>query len=1123
MAHNVGEWLQQLGLGKYAEAFAENDVEFEVLSELRDDDLSQLGLSLGHRRKFLKAAAELTAGAQPEAPTDVAEASPASPKRAEAERRQLTVMFCDLVGSTELSARLDPEDMREVIRAYQNTVAREIVRFDGHVAKFMGDGVLSYFGWPRAHEDDAERAVRASLAAADAVSRLTKPTGDFLAARIGIATGLVVVGDLTGEGAAQEEAVIGETPNLAARLQGIAEPNAVVISPSTRQLLGDVFEIADLGQHALKGIGQPVRPLRVIGERATESRFEASHVAGLTPFSGREQEVALLLDRWQLAKGGEGQMVLLSGEPGIGKSRIAHMLRERIAGEPHTRLRYQCLPYYTNSALHPIIAQLEFAAGFAPNDTPERKLEKLEAMLARQAESVEEIAPLFAPLLSLPTDDRYPPLNFTPQRQKEKTLEAWVDQLAGLAARKPVLIIFEDAHWIDPTTQELMDLTVDRIQDLRVLAIVTFRPEFAPPWTGHSHATALALNRLGRQHCVAMVGELTGGKTLPDVIFDQIVAKTDGVPLFVEELTKTVLEAGFLKEAGDRYELDGPLPPLAIPSTLRDSLTARLDRLAPVKEIAQIGAVIGREFSHDLLAMVVPLSEGRLSDALDMLIEAELIFRRGTPPEATYTFKHALVQDAAYGGLLRSRRQEFHARISKVLVERYPETCNHTPEIVARHFSEAGLFEDAITFWQAAGRKASERSAFKEVVGHLSTALKLLVRLPRDPRHLEQELVLQTSLGPALIATRGFAAAEVGHTYARAHELCKEIGQRPELFPVLWGSWVIHTVRAELNEANELGEQLLELARVTEEEDLILQSHHALETSLFWCGRFAEALEHMRLGLAIYELERHGSHAAVYGGHDPAVCCLAFQSMAMWICGYFDQAERSGENAILLARQLQQPASLAHAQQISCRLGVFRRDAEAVAPKAEALVEFTTMHGFRHPLALAQVTQGWAMAKQGQVEAGIARVQQGMDAHDRAGAKLDRSSIYAMLAELFNDFGQICQAKQHLEAAFVHILECDERYLEAELWRLRGQLVRAQNGSAAKEVEACFRRAIAIAQEQGARAWELRAATSLARLLTEQGERHKAHDLLAPIYGWFTEGFDTPDLNDAKVLLDDLA
>jgi class 3 adenylate cyclase len=705
---DIRDWLRDLALGRYADSFEANAIDSEVLLELTEADLEKLGVVLGHRKKLLKAIAALREPDKEIAGPGEADASRA-PRR-EAERRQLTVLFCDLVGSTELAARLDPEDMGQVIRAYQDTCAEGIARWGGHIAKYMGDGVLAYFGWPQAHEDDAERAVRAGLELTDGIAKLDTSAGKTLAARTGIATGLVMVGELIGEGAAREEAVVGETPNVAARLQTLAAPSSVVISLATRRLLGGLFDLEDLGRNRLKGFAEPLPAWRVKGEGLAEGRFEARQTAGLTPLVGRDEEIALLLRRWQQVKDGEGHVVLLSGEPGIGKSRLVREVRARLEGDPHISPLYQCSPHHTTSPLHPLIEQLERAAGFAAGDRPEAKFDKLAALVARGTDRLDQAVPLIAALLGVPKDDRYPSPDLTPQRQKQLTLAALVEQLEGLAAAQPVLLTYEDMHWSDPTTQELLGLTIERLQHLPALLLITFRPEFSPPWPTQPHVSALALSRLGRREGAALVERVVRDKALPAEVAAQIVAKTDGVPLFVEELTKTVLESDLLTDAGDHYELTGSLPPLAIPTTLHDSLMARLDRLPTAKEIAQIGAVIGREFSHELLAAVADQPEDQLRGALGQLLRSELLFRQGTLPDATYAFKHALVQDAAYQSLLKAKRQHLHARIARSLEERPSSAIQIAPEVLAYHYMQAGLFELAIPYWLRAGGSAPRRS-----------------------------------------------------------------------------------------------------------------------------------------------------------------------------------------------------------------------------------------------------------------------------------------------------------------------------------------------------------------------------------------------------------------------------
>ncbi len=788
---DVVAWLRGLGLEQYAPAFRDNDVDGEVLPELTADDLISIGVtSVGHRRKLLAAIAAL--GAEPPAAPLLNPPPLAGEERvgAEAERRQLTVMFCDLVGSTALSARLDPEDLREVIGAYHRCCADFIGEAGGFVAKYMGDGVLAYFGYPLAHEHDAEHAAQAGLALVEAVRQLTTaPTGQArglkahgvpLQVRVGIATGLVVVGDLIGAGAAQEQAVVGETPNLAARLQALAEPGAVVIADSTRRLLGNLFELQDLGARDLKGIAGPARAWAALRARSVGSRFDALHPTGLTALVGRDEESELLLRRWSRAKTGEGQVVLLSGEAGIGKSRLTAELLERLAAEPHTRLRYFCSPQRMDSAFHPIIGQIERAAGLAYDDKPQAKLDKLDAVLAHTSTSPEDAA-LFAEMLSLPNDGRYPALDLTPEQRRQRTLEALMSQLAGLARREPVLMIFEDVHWIDPTSLEVLGRIVDRIKTLPALLIVTFRPEFNAPWVGQPDVTSLTLNRLGEREAAAIVAGLVGNKALPADVLAEIVERTDGIPLFVEEMTKAVLEA---KSEGTarRTVAAVPSPVLAVPASLHASLMARLDRLGPAREVAQIGSAIGREFSHALLASVARKPAAELGSALDRLLQAGLLFRQGFPPQASYLFKHALVQDAAYGTLLREPRRALHARIAESLETEFAETAESRPEILAHHCTEAGLIEKAAGLWGKAGERSQARSALVEAAAQFAHALDQLATLPGTPALRREQIKLQVALITPLMHVKGHAATETKAAEEQARLLIEQaeaLGEPP--------------------------------------------------------------------------------------------------------------------------------------------------------------------------------------------------------------------------------------------------------------------------------------------------------------------------------------------------------
>jgi len=784
----IADWLNTLGLGQYAQRFAENDIDPSVLRDLTDHDLEKIGVSLGHRRKILRAIAELD-GAGPR---------PAPAPRTEAEKRLLTVMFADLVGSTALSARLDPEDLRDIIGRYHRCCADQIEKSGGFVARYMGDGVLAYFGYPGADEDDAERAICAGLALVAAVAGLDAGPEARLRVRVGIATGLVIVGDLIGKGASQEHEVVGETPNLASRLQALAKPDTVVIDDGTRRLVGGLFEYLALGTVSITGFSDPVPVWRVIGASAVDSRFEALRIAR-TPLLGRDEEIELLMRRWQQIKRGDGAVVLISGEPGIGKSRLAETALERLSDDPHNRLRRFCSPHHQDSALFPTISQLERAAGFRRDDTDQQRLEKLEALLAEANADLSEAVPLIADLLSVPVGNRYPPLSLTPQKRKEKTLGVLLAQLEGLAARRPLLMVFEDVHWIDPTSLDLLDRIVDRVATLRVLLIITFRPEFAPAWIGRSHVTLISLSRLPRRQRAEMIMRVTGGKALPCEIAERIIDRTDGVPLFIEELTKMVIESGMLTDAGDRFDARGPVPPLAIPASLHASLLARLDRLAPVREMAQIAAALGRSFSHELISAVAAMPQQEVDAALAQLVRAELVFQRGSPPDAEYAFKHALVQDAAYSTMLRSRRQQIHGRIAATLESQFPEVVAAQPQLMAHHCAEAGFTEKAVCYRLKAGQRAVARSAMTEAVAQLQRGLELLSSMPEASRPLQHELDMQIALGRALMAANGYSAPVVADTLVRARALAERIDRPDRLVPLLYSQWGFHMVRPSTN------------------------------------------------------------------------------------------------------------------------------------------------------------------------------------------------------------------------------------------------------------------------------------------------------------------------------------
>ncbi len=1004
---------------------------------------------------------------------------PTASSTPDAERRQLTVMFCDLVDSTRFSSQLDPEDWRDMVRAYQRTCSEIIQRYEGHVAQLLGDGLLVYFGYPQAHEDDAHRAVRTGLGILAAIEDLNKELKREkalqLAMRLGIHTGLVVVGEM-GSAGRLEQLALGETPNVAARIQGLAAPNTLVVSSATYRLIQGYFECQDLGAQTLRGVAEPVHLYRVLQESGARGRLDVAAPRGLTPLVGREQEVGLLLERWAQVKDGHGQVVLLTGEGGIGKSRLVQVLKDAVANEPHTQWECRSAEYAQNTALFPLTDLFQRILRFEAHETPDEKLGKLEHVLSQYRLPLEESVPLFAPVLSVPMpENHYPPLNLSPQRQRQKRLETIVAVLLELAERQPVLFIVEDLHWTDPSTLELLNLLIDQTPTASILTVLTCRPTFQPSWSHRSYLTEVTVNRLSQHFTERMTVQVVGGKRLPAEVLQQIIEKTDGVPLFVEELTKAILELGYLKETHAHDELTGTLPALAIPATLQDSLMARLDRLVTAKGVAQMGATIGRQFVYALLQAVSQLDEVTLQRELGRLVEAEIVYHRGIPPQATYTFKHALIQDAAYQSLLKSTRQQYHQRIAEVLEAQFPETAEGQPELLAHHFTEAGLTEKAVGYWQKAGQSAVQRSAHVEAISHMRTGLELLQTLPETPQHLQRELDMHIALGASLIATKGPAAPEVAQTYLHAQHLCAHLDDPRQLFPALRGLWNYSLIRGELQTAQALGEQLLSLAQHAHNPVMLVAARSALGSTLLYLGAVATAHLHFTQGMALYAPQQHHAYAFL-STYDTGVVCHSSAAWTFWLRGYPDQGWVRSREAVTLAQQSGHPISLSFALSFAAVFHQFRREVCCTQERAAAAISLSKEQGFAQWMAIGAIVHGWARVQQGHVNEGIAQLSDGLRAFQATGAAIARPYYLACLAEAY------------------------------------GTMEQPETGHA-----------LEIARTQQAKSFELRAATSLACLWQQQGKRQEAHDLLAPVYNWFTEGFDTADLKDAKMLLDELA
>ena len=1066
-------------------------------------------------------------------PTATAQAPPVAQRLQDsasehAERRQLTVLFCDLVGSTEMSSELDPEDLRMVIGAYYRCVAETIAQFDGFVARFLGDGALVYFGYPHGHEDNAARAVRAALALVANVGKLTT-LDKRLSVRIGVATGLVVVGELVNTGVAREQTALGETPNLAARLQALAEPNAIVIADGTRRLAGDRFTYRDLGNVAIKGFGVPAQVWQVTGTaRGSESfavlrpgmpRRETAAGIGPAPLVGREQERGLLHDCWEQVTEGQGRVVLLMGDPGIGKSRLVRTLIADIESEPHAFLELHCSEYHANSPLYPVVSLLWNVLAWRRGDSDETRLEKLATFCTRFQVSPAEGLPLLVSLLSLPPSKRFPLPPMSPERQKQRTLQTLLRAVIALGAEQPVLAVVEDLHWIDPTTMEFLKLLVDQVPTVRLFVLLTARFPFRPPWPPNSHVTPIVLTRLTRRQAGEVVARVAGINALPPDVVSQIVAKTDGVPLYVEELTKVALESGLVRAPGDRPALADSPPWLAIPTTLQDSLTARLDRLGSAKVVAQLGATLGREFSYALLKSVSNMDEPLLQLELARLAETEFLYQRGMPPDATYVFKHALIQEAAYHSLLKSARHQYHRHIAEVMVRDFPGEAEAQPEYVAMHFGEGGEAAGAVQWWQRAGRRAFSRAAYAEAAAHFNKGLDLLASMPESAERDQRELALEVELGYALIPVRGWAASDTARAFTRAGELSRQIADTPVHFRALWGLGAFHFVRGDQREARQVAEQCLVVAGKTNDIDAIMEAHYLSGITSCVMGDFAAGQRDLEECIRIYGTGMREAHRVLYG-QDVKASALGWLAMARWVCGRPDEALDCANESLELVRDATQPFLLARGLAGVGFVHVFRGEPQGTDSPLQAAIALCAEQGFTYFHAVVSAFHGANLAHMGRTQEGISMMQANVLALRTVGSELLFTLILANLASAHLAVAQIDEGLCAVDDGLKCVEQNGERWAEAELFRIRGQLLLERGIEEANRAETCFRQALDIARRQQAKSFELRAATNLAQLWRQQGKAGDARALLAEALAAWPEAMQTADLIAVRKLQD---
>ncbi|MGA7250847.1 MAG: adenylate/guanylate cyclase domain-containing protein [Pseudolabrys sp.] len=1109
---DIAEWLGRQGLGQYAQTFAENHIDYSVLPDLTEDDLEKLGISLGHRKKLLRAIDAVWGTRQARDTTKVARtgAEATSPaQHREAEFRQITVMFCDLVGSTQLSEKLDPEDLQKIIDSYRRECSTAIRRYGGEVARYLGDGVLAFFGWPYAHEDDAPRAVHAALEIVSVVTKISESV--TLACRVGVCSGPVVVGEIRNSTASWSMDAVGETPNIAARLQTLAEPDTVLISESTRRLVSATFDLQSLGPQALKGITEPVRAYRVLAAKSAGSRFEAAHAGTLTPLVGRSSELRLLLDRWEKVKEGDGQVILLSGIPGVGKSRLLHELKSHVEEEPHILLHHQCSPYHNQSAFHPVIEQIEQAAHLIAREADADKITKLQAYLPQLTNSSIEPLLLIANLLSISTENQQHLSELTPQQIKNRTISTLVEMLLAFSVQRPTLCIFEDAHWLDASTLELLELMISRIAHARVLLIVSSRPEFRPTWLAHANVSTHSLTRLSQAEVRTMIRDLLRGGNMPQKLVDQIIEKADGVPLFIEELTSSTLSAPLRETLGHTEQPAS----LRVPETLSDALMERLDRAAPSRRVAQIAAVIGREFSDDLLSAAARIDEEDMQSALSLLEQADIIYRVGISPFVRFAFKHVLLRDAIYDSLLKSKRQQIHADIAAILVHDFPKLVENQPEVLALHYQEASNHQMAIRYWFESGQRALAHSANVEAIANFRKALQLLNALPETPERIKQEIDIQLALGIPLIAVRGYTAAETREAFSRARTLCLRLGDIPEYFQALFGLWGNHWMCGKNDEALRMADEFLSRSRALSDPVLLMVANRVMGSTLLTLGDFQSSASHFEetIRLSTGREERPLYNLYMVG---PRAASLLLLSWDLWILGYPDQALSRVSEALASGKDLGHPYTVAFAHYMTSVVHLLRGDAAHALESAERSFEMSQEQRFSLYAILSRISRGRAIGELGRLGEARVELTQGIDEARRNGVGFMLPMMDSWLADVHTKTGENEYALSFVERALTNIGDVTGRSWEAELHRQRAQILLALDPSKLREAESHLQKSIEVARGQSAKSLELRAATNLAELWRAQGRPDEARALLEPICHWFNEGAETADLKQAR-------